>query len=146
MKNSVRTLFTGAAIVVVASALVACGSDDTQPEAADAATEAVQETKSPAQISVPPGESTPEALSDGECKATGDKWTLTGTLTNKGKEAVTYSVRANVTKAAGGGLEGYELKDFTLEPGAEEKIEIKDFVTADPQGLTCTYSVRANKA
>lgn len=141
MRTSTRRIAAAAALTLTATLTGACGSGDGEEQGAQETIHATNpRTEHPA------GAGARNALSDAECESDKDKWTLTGTLKNSGKEKTVYTVRANVAKIEGGSVEGSKTEEITLDAGADKTVEFKNFYTGGPDGLRCTFSVHAKPA
>lgn len=135
-RTPARLAAAGAALALVAG-LAACGSDD--PAEEDGGPSTFTATAAP--TSHPDGAGARADLSDAVCEAEDGSWSLTGTLTNSGDAAATYTVTASVAEIQGGNVKGSAQVVEEIEPGDTVEISEEGFFDDPAEGLHCAISV-----
>lgn len=143
--NRTRRLGAVALLIGVTAAMGACsgGDDDTEAAGTEASTTILGSTLSATnpRTEDPAGKGARNDLSGVDCKAEGDRWSLSGRLKNSGEDDAVYTVRAFVASVEDGNVKGSAVKEIEVKAGEELPVEVKDFHTGPADGVHCTVAV-----
>ena len=96
----------------------------------------------PAVRTPPAGHSAIKDLTHRSCvQDDSGRWTLTGTLTNRGDTGATYTVRVSIVRSAGSSVVASTAVTRELEAGESEAITVVQESTGHEKKLTCVPSV-----
>ena len=123
-------------------AVAGCGQPTRSPDDAVAPTVSVA-----MQPTITPGPSdgslfdAASSLTSTSCRATGESWSFTGTLTNADSQEHTFTVAVFLVKTSDGSDVASKEVDVLLAAGAAKPVSIKNFHTGPSTGVECLSGV-----
>ena len=81
------------------------------------------------------------SLTNTSCRATGESWSFTGTLTNSDDQEHTFTVAVFLVKTSDGSDVASKEVDVKLAAGAATPVSVKNFHTGPSTGIECLSGV-----